>query len=697
MTLAKRAAVLADHRVVALRQLHDKLVRMRALGRLDNLFACGIGTTVSDVLGHRAFEQPSVLQHHTKGTAQACARVVTRRTAIDRNATGIDIVKTQQQIDERCLSAARGANEGKAHAGLSLDADVLQQLAIGHIAKVHVLKGHLTLRGGKLYSVRRVGLLLARIEQRKHAARRGVRGLDLRDDVGDLVERLGVLVGIGQKDLHAAHRERRRHARDHAHAADHSDHGINDVVDKARAGVGERTHKLRALACGVKLSVEGIEALLSVQAVGEGVDKLLLAYVLIDMTTELPLNTLLRRKALVGELGDGTGCKNGKRRDEHHHKRHGQVDGEHKRERANDGDDAGKELGKALQQTIAHLIDVVDHAAHKVAVGMAVDKTERHAAELIARLHAHVAHCFVGQAVDAVALQPLEGRCSHHDEREFGNERQQRVEVHLTGGNDKVDALADEDGRVELQDNGDGGTHKRSRKRNAVRSDIAQQAAGHRAHGIALGIAGLARTVAQVVKVIVTGHIGRHRGDRTGGSVRIHLAALLCADGCGGGRSGRGRHTPLLTLELLTAKLRLTDFAVELAGRVQLIVRAQACDRAVVEHADHVGVAHGRYALAHDDGRERQPALGGTAHAALADGVTKRRVGLKVERRGGVIHDQDLWRAHQGARDGQALALTAAEVLAARLDRGVEPLRFIAHKLAGLRHIERRPELIVGR
>ncbi len=404
MTLAKRAAVLADDRIVAAWQLHDKLVRMRALARLDNLLARGVRTAVGDVFRHRALEQPSVLQHHAKGTAQACARVVTRGTAIDRNATGIDIVKAQQQVDERRLATARRADQGKAHAGLSLNTDVLQQLAVGHVAKVHMLKGDLALRCGKLHGIWRVGLLLARIEQRKHAARRGVRGLDLRNDVGDLVERLGVLVGIGQEDLHAAHRKRRGHARDHAHAADHSDHGIDDVIDKARAGVGERTHKLRALARGVELGIEGIEALLSVRAIGKGVDKLLLAHVLLDMAAKLTLNTLLRRKALVGELGNSTSCKNGKRRDEYHHERHGQVNGEHKRERAHDGNNTGEELREALQQTVAHLVDVVDHAAHKVAVGMAVDKAERHAAELIARLHAHIAHRLVGQAVDAVAL-----------------------------------------------------------------------------------------------------------------------------------------------------------------------------------------------------------------------------------------------------------------------------------------------------
>ena len=144
--------------------------------------------------------------------------------------------------------------------------------------------------------------------------------------------------------------------------------------------------------------------MLSVRAIGKGVDKLLLAHVLLDMAAKLTLNTLLRRKALVGEFGDGAGRKDGERRDEHHYERHGQVDGKHKRERANDGNNTGEELREALQQTVAHLVDVVDHAAHKVAVGMAVDKAERHAAELVARLHAHVAHRLVGQAVDAVAL-----------------------------------------------------------------------------------------------------------------------------------------------------------------------------------------------------------------------------------------------------------------------------------------------------
>ena len=93
MTLAKRAAALADHRIVAAWQLHDKLMCMSALGGLDNLLARGIGATVGNVFGHRALKQPGVLQHHAKGAAQARTRVVTRGATIDRDAPSIDIVK----------------------------------------------------------------------------------------------------------------------------------------------------------------------------------------------------------------------------------------------------------------------------------------------------------------------------------------------------------------------------------------------------------------------------------------------------------------------------------------------------------------------------------------------------------------------------------------------------------------------------
>ncbi len=284
---------------------------------------------------------------------------------------------------------------------------------------------HLAARARELHGLGRVGLLLCGIEQGEHAPRRGKGRLDLRDHARDLVERLGVLVGVREERLHLAHGEARRHAGDNARTADDRHHRVDDVVDEPRARVGKRAHELRVLAGRVELGVDGVEPGLGFGAVRKRRNQLLVAHVLLNMPAELALDALLRGKALVGHLGDGPRRKDGERRYEHHHHSHGHRDAEHEHERAHDGDHAGKELGEALQQAVAHLIDVVDHAAHEVAVGVRVDERDRHAAELVVGLHAQVAHGLVAQAVDAVALHPLERRRREHHDGELGDEREE--------------------------------------------------------------------------------------------------------------------------------------------------------------------------------------------------------------------------------------------------------------------------------
>ena len=90
---------------------------------------------------------------------------------------------------------------------------------------------------------------------------------------------------------------------------------------------------------------------------------------------------------------------------------------------------------------------------------------------------------------------------------------------------------------------------------------------------------------------------------------------------------------------------------------------AHAGDLAAVEHQDEVGVQHGRRALRD----EKDGAVEGAQRNAQA-GV--RRI---VERRGGVVEDEDLRLFDEGTGDGEALPLPAREVLALLLDGGVQP------------------------
>ena len=130
-----------------------------------------------------------------------------------------------------------GADEGKAHAGLGIDADILQQFAVGHVAKVHMLKGDLALRAASSTASAASGSC-SRASSSANMRRAEAYAVWMR--VMTLVTSLngfGVLVGIGQEDLHAAHRNAAGTPLSR-HAADHSDHGIDDIIDKTRTGVG---------------------------------------------------------------------------------------------------------------------------------------------------------------------------------------------------------------------------------------------------------------------------------------------------------------------------------------------------------------------------------------------------------------------------------------------------------------------------
>ncbi len=83
---------------------------------------------------------------------------------------------------------------------------------------------------------------------------------------------------------------------------------------------------------------------------------------------------------------------------------------------------------------------------------------------------------------------------------------------------------------------------------------------------------------------------------------------------------------------------------------------AEAGHAPVVEHEDEVGAADGRDALGDDD-------AGGVRERG--EGAAQRGVRGEVEGGGAVVKQEQLGFAHEGAGDGEALALAAGEVPAA--------------------------------
>ena len=99
----------------------------------------------------------------------------------------------------------------------------------------------------------------------------------------------------------------------------------------------------------------------------------------------------------------------------------------------------------------------------------------------------------------------------------------------------------------------------------------------------------------------------------------------------------------------------------------QFIVAAMLNELTALENEDAVGVADGGEAVSDDDGCAADSDL---FERALDEGL-----GLVVDRGGGLVEDQDGRVFENGARNGDALALSAGELLSALADDGVVAVR----------------------
>src|ERR1041384_1151132 len=105
------------------------------------------------------------------------------------------------------------------------------------------------------------------------------------------------------------------------------------------------------------------------------------------------------------------------------------------------------------------------------------------------------------------------------------------------------------------------------------------------------------------------------------------------------------------------AELQVVKSAVQPVGGQEVAVRPALHDAPLGEHDDKIGVLHRREPVGDHEYRPmRHQPLDRFLHEAL---------GLRVERAGGLVEDQDRWIAQQRARDRNALALPAAEPRAA--------------------------------
>ncbi len=124
----QRRAALGDRALVSERHPFDEAVGVHRRRRTPDIVIADRRVAKANVVGNRSGEQVDVLQHQAEQPAQLVERQLADVDAVDENPPAADVVEAQQQVDQRRLAGARGADDADALAGPDLERHVLENV-----------------------------------------------------------------------------------------------------------------------------------------------------------------------------------------------------------------------------------------------------------------------------------------------------------------------------------------------------------------------------------------------------------------------------------------------------------------------------------------------------------------------------------------------------------------------------------------
>ena len=161
-----------------------------------------------------------------------------------------------------------------------LDEPLLRRVGEGDVRQLHAAGGV-----GQHPGIGRVGDLRQLVDELEDPRGAGQRVLQLGDDAGDLIEGLGVLVGIAEEARQPADRNGPRHRAQRpgkAHA------GVDDIVDDAGRGVRHRREEGRAHGRGGQAVIDLVKLRKALGLMRERLHDALAAQLLVDQGGLLP-------------------------------------------------------------------------------------------------------------------------------------------------------------------------------------------------------------------------------------------------------------------------------------------------------------------------------------------------------------------------------------------------------------------------
>ena len=196
LSLRKHTTVFSDHRIIPLWHTADKRISIGCLCRFYHFLISCLRLTHFDIIADRTGFQPCFLQYHTIGRTQALSCHITDICLIDADLTAVYIIKTHQQVDDRCLTTTCRPYDRNILSRLYLKVEILNQLLLRCVGEIYMFCRYIALCIRQhicIFRIRDLGRLL---DQFKNPARTGNGILQLRNDCGYIVKRLCILIRV---------------------------------------------------------------------------------------------------------------------------------------------------------------------------------------------------------------------------------------------------------------------------------------------------------------------------------------------------------------------------------------------------------------------------------------------------------------------------------------------------------------------
>ena len=165
LTAREFRSTISDICVVALRTLHNKVVRICHLARLNNLLVGSVTTTKHYVALYRVVEENGLLRHKAHRRAQRILLIVVYRDSVNKNFAGISVVESLHQLAQCRLSSTRRAYQSHRFALTHLKRHTANNLARLVVGEAHIAELNLIIEALELLCIGRVNNLVLTIKQ----------------------------------------------------------------------------------------------------------------------------------------------------------------------------------------------------------------------------------------------------------------------------------------------------------------------------------------------------------------------------------------------------------------------------------------------------------------------------------------------------------------------------------------------------